>query len=597
MAALGSSQFVGSQTLPVRPLSAGMVTEGSESELKPGAVFWAENFEATEKGLRRSGTMFLANSIPVPLDPDEIQKDFFVVKDTSGDSYPVILTNKYLYSFNPGTEPHRIPWLKDFTISSTYENDGNTILVLEGTGYRISIGDLVEGDARPACQIGGVWENEGKTYLGIPEIVGGFGGSCRVLKSFRGTEVSWSLGRGFAWLVDGKSGMVFRFDGRYLRFVPVVNSLDDSTETMSQAKWVTIFKERLYFGAPMEPDGIHRVRVRWSEVLGWGPGAQIESPAENYQDLGGNGEITGLIGIEDLLIAFTTDRIFYGKETTISILPYAFIEIQAGSVSSIGPRGFAGLMGSVIFVGPDDIYTIGLDQGYPQLGKIGSPVANRMFPMKNPESVILCPDPVNSRVLVGVSGQTTGVINQVWIWNYKSKGWSILSTDKSLRGISATDFIDELLYEDAPEVWDYESSPLTNENYAALVGDFRGQRIFFLDSLGFCYSYEADAKEETVSVLETQDYDFGAADIQKTVYEVRLRERDSESPIQVRVSGSTDCGKTWKFLGQRTFQESTEIDFRLTGYVIRFRLEFRSSGDPWTLLELTLRLKARGGGQ
>ena len=54
MAALGSpNQFVGSQVIPIRPLSVGMVTEGSDVLLKAGAMVNLEGFDVVERGLRR----------------------------------------------------------------------------------------------------------------------------------------------------------------------------------------------------------------------------------------------------------------------------------------------------------------------------------------------------------------------------------------------------------------------------------------------------------------------------------------------------------------------------------------------------------------
>lgn len=601
MAALGSGQFTGSQPVAIRPLSVGMVTEASESELKPGAVFRAEGFDAVEKGLRRLGGFSLANTVPLkPVFENEVQTDFFVVKTPDRGDYPTVLTNKALYYFNPGYEPVPICWKKEFPVESSSVSGGKTVLVLDETETGISTGDAVSGS--PEIKVSLVEEIDGKTEVtldGISDI-----STLKVIKPFRGERVSWCLGRGFAWLVDGSSGKVFRFDGQWLDSVPVVESSGNQSVTMLDATWVIIFKERLYFGSPTELDGIHRVRVRWSEVLGWGQGPFIESPSENYQDLGGSGEITGMIGLEDLLIAFTTNKIFYGKETSIGVLPYAFVQIQAGDVSVVGPKAFGGLLGSVVFVGPDDIYAIGLDQGYPTLSQIGTPIANLVYPLTDPASSAVCPDTENSRVLIGVSGGTKKVIDRVFLWNYRSKGWTVFRTE-NIRGIAATDFIDDLRVEDVPPEWTFENSPVSGESSLALLGQYRGNRIMFLDGYGYSYLYDrntgvnqfVNGNRSIKTVLETQDYDFNEPDILKTIYEVRPRIRDADGPVLVRLSGSTDCGKTWKQLGSRSFTDSAELDFRLTGYTIRFRLEFESSGKPWTLLELTLRAKVRGVGQ
>ena len=114
------------------------------------------------------------------------------------------------------------------------------------------------------------------------------------------------------------------------------------------------------------------------------------------------------------------------------------------------------------------------------------------------------------------------------------------------------------------------------------------------------------------SVLETQDMDFGLPDTDKSVMSLGLRLMDDSdstrtTTVKFRVEGSTNRGKTWRYLGALRISADDDEDaitFRMTGPTIRFRISTGSVSygttaacAPWTILELTSRVRARGAEQ
>lgn len=83
----------------------------------------------------------------------------------------------------------------------------------------------------------------------------------------------------------GVSPCVFRYDGTWLCPIQVQESSTDATRTMYGAKYITHFRDRLYFGNVQDRSRNAKgtSTVRWTEVLGWGlTNDFVESPAINY---------------------------------------------------------------------------------------------------------------------------------------------------------------------------------------------------------------------------------------------------------------------------------------------------------------------------
>ena len=640
MAALGSpNQFVGSQVIPIRPLSVGMVTEGSDVLLKAGAMVNLEGFDVVERGLRRVGGFIQQYGEPIPLlfgddqiDADrrrgEVPIDFFSLTLATGDTRAIVLTNRLLYVFDPSSGYAPVYWKKVFTVSGYDDSGTDAVINIAGdevTDSMLAAGDwLLLNSSTKLYKIETVVYTAGTdttniTIKGKPTTAPT---TFKVLKAFVGREsdvVGWCLGRNAAWFVDGVSPCVFRYDGTWLCPIRVQESSTDATRTMYGAKYITHFRDRLYFGDVQDGSAgtlkAHQ-RIRWTEVLGWGlTNDFVESPAINYQDLAGKiGGIVGIIGLEELLFAFTTDAVFYGQQTSLEGLPYAFVELQTGGVSVVGPNAYGGLLGSLIFVGQDDVYTIGLDQGYPVFGKIGTPIANELFPFAHPTKVTVSVDPLNSRVIVGVPTLSPDAIDDLWIWNYRTKGWS-KETDIRLRTLTTSAFANQFRFSEIDPTWEFDSSPISGLSFDSLMRVPGFAELHAFDTNNYLLKYEADALGHSVFIggvktlvpiaveIETPDYDFDMPDDDKTFLAFGMRIRDTAErteTIRLSLEASGNHGTTWRSLGTLTFPPGDTEDklaFRFTAGTVRFRVRsgvLAVEGPSWTVLEITLKVKVRG---
>ena len=132
--------------------------------------------------------------------------------------------------------------------------------------------------------------------------------------------------------------------------------------------------------------------------------------------------------------------------------------------------------------------------------------------------------------------------------------------------------------------------------------------FFAFDENGYLYKFDPSVSNHSIhgltvpvkTSLVTQDLDFERPDDVKTFTELGLRMDDQmpdrSAAVSLLIEGSTDRGRTWRTLGTARFavgDDEDKINFRLTGSAVRFRLTSSDVVEPWTLLELTLRARAR----
>lgn len=625
MAVLGQNGIVtGSQTIAIRPLSVGMVTEGSSVLAKMGAMKKIAGFDVVEAGLQRIGGFVPVTTVPIAMLFDneqsdttrrlnETPKDFLLLVLADGDTRTVVLTNRMLYWFE-GSEFKPVWWNKTYEVTG-YDGGGTNALI-RIAGNEI-IGSLLDDgcwitfdNGATLFQVLSVSYESGPgetvvTIKGKPDITPT---EFLVAKPLSGLHIDWCTARNALWLVDGVTPAVMRYDGTWLMPLKVEDP-DTGSRTMMGAKRIGYYRERLYWGDVQDGStGTLRVhqRIRWSEVLGWSAtSGNIPSGAENYQDLvNGYGPIERVVGYEELLMVFTTDMIYYGRQTSLPGLPYALVPMQTGNISVVGPLAVIGFMGGVVFIGQDDVYLVTLDQGYPILQKIASPVANEMFPLKYPKATVVRADPLNSRIVIGIAGEGETYFDRLWFWNWRTKGWSV-EEDVQLTVITTVAFTDQLRYSEMDESWTYEESPYGNMTYAALQAIPGDIGLYAVDRNRYLYKYVMTAAmhewgtEGATPIqveIETEDYDFDEPDTDKTWLSVGVRLKE---PVEFvgTLEASTDSGRTWRTLGKLLFSEDDAEDsiaFRLTSSKVRFRIRGKSDVYGLTVIEITMRVKLRG---
>lgn len=633
------------QTLALRPLVNGMITEGHSSLAPPTSFKEVKGFDVTLSGLRRTGGFIPISTDPITLLFDNGQsvadrqlservEDFTVLVQTDGTPVGLAITNRLLYTYDGSTGFLPVPWsAASYTIESPIPPTPPAVdvkIVVNGdiTGVDIESGDWIQLDTDTTATL---WKIKAIDYdVTTPgdttiTLDGGPGTvtatTFKIFKPFKtvqGSYVGWTTAGGVSskngiYLVDGITTYVFKYTDEYMTSMKLVTVSGGATRSMFTAKTITYFKERLWFGNTVEPDGGGTLkpltRIRWTDVLNWDV-----SPLGNYSDQDyRSGPIQRLIGADTILLAFTSDAIYYGRQSNLVGLPYAFYQLQTGNVSIAGPKAATGLLGGCLFVGPDDVYTIFMTEAGPTLERVGLSVANRLIGgAKELDMTTVKVDPLESRVVVATSegGQ---YLDRLWFWNYKTKGWSFLGADLNtdgftLQAISGANYVDQLLIDELDGSWDFDTNPYAGLAFDALLRTSLGVDVFAFDENGYLYKFDPSVSNHSIhgltvpvkTSLVTQDLDFDRPDDTKTFTELGLRMDDQmpdrSAAVSLLVEGSTDRGRSWRTLGTARFavgDDEDKINFRLTGSAVRFRITSSDVVEPWTLLEMTLRARAR----
>ena len=634
------------QTLALRPLVNGMVTEGHSSLAPPTSFKELKGLDVSLSGLKRTGGLEPITASPIALLFDNGQtdttrrlsekiEDFTVLVQYDGTPVGIAITNRLTYTFDPATGFVPIPWgATSYTIKEYTKPADDGLVVVNGDISAIGIAenDWVQFNTDTTTTL---WRVQTVTVSGDttitldggPAVAGFTATTFKVYKPFKTVQDSyteWTIGRNAMYLVDGVTNLIFKYDDDYMVGIIVkASGAVGAATTLYTAKTITYYKERLWFGNTTEPFSGGTVkplgRIRWSEVLNWGYSVDtIYSAAMNFSDQDyRSGPLLKLVGSDTILLAFMSDAIYYGQQSNLVGLPYAFYQLQTGNVSLVGPRAAASLLGGCIFVGPDDVYTIFMTDAGPTLERVGLSVANKLIgDATNLEATIVRVDPLESRVVVGTSS-VTNVFDKMWFWNYKTKGWSWMGTDINTDGftvttLTSTNYVDQLSIDEIPETlptWTIDGSPYATIAFDGVMRSMIGVDIFMFTSTGYLYKFNSSASQHTsgygttapikVSIV-TQDLDFERPDDVKTFTElgalIRNDDDDRTAAVQMAVEGSVDRGKTWRTLGTLSFavgDDEDKINFRLTGSAVRFRITSSNVVEPWTLLEMTLRARAR----
>lgn len=638
MAVLGAGTIPASPTtLGLRPLTGGMATEGHSSTLPPGSFRKVQGFDVTMKGPKRIGGWDKMTNDQVDLfftDGTEKIQDFGVLVTTSGVPKATIVTNRMLYQFDNSTGFVPVPWGNSVLSTATFTMASFTagtddVFTFTGdieTANKVKVGDWIKVLVSTVPEYLQIKTISFATPTATITMDGSFTGSAidslvvSVYKPFQTPDneiTDFAIGRNTMYLVDGTTLWVFKYNGTYLTFVTMVDP-DTAAVTMLTAKTIAYFRDRLYFGQITESDSTIRQRVRWTEVLTWN-----EIGVDSYIDLDyRTGEIQKVFGADTLLLVFTRDAVYYGQQSNLVGLPQAFYQLQTGQVSAISQKAIGTLLGGCVFVGPDDVYFIVMTDAGPTINRIGTNVANVMLRSQSEpitfEKTVVKINPKESNVLVA-TGQTN--LTKIWIWNYKTKGWSMVSADLgtdgySLTALAAANYVDQMTLDELTAL-ESPAASFDGTAYGAwsmdsFIAAISGVDVFGFSTDGYFYKYVPTSSANALGTgsnairaeLVTQDFDFDRPDDIKTFTELTVRlDDDFETSLNPRsavitmtVQGSTDYGRTWKSLGTLTFGTTDvedKLNFRLTGTTARFKLTSSTIVEPYTILELGLRVKTR----
>lgn len=631
MALIGGNAYipVAPQTVTIRPLNIGMVTEGVSATLPIGSFQKVRGMDVQPEGLKRLGGWESISTLALtPIIATEKVQDFFVLNLADGSSQGLVVTDRFLYQFDGTLGFTPVPWRKEWEVKA-YDGSGTDgIITVDGDEIADSLlaaGDLVLLGTTywpvKSVSYDSINTETDITLTGKPTTGPSPTDKFFLYKPFAtpdGFFTDWTIGRNKAYLVDGITLCVFQYDGLWLSQLEIYDAAG-TTRTMYTARTICHYKERLWFGNVVEPESGVTIRptqrVRWTEVLDW-----RQSEAGNYADMTYKaGPVRAIRSSDTMLLVFMTDTIYYGVQSNLVGLPYAFYELQTGNISAVGQKAIGSMLGTTIFVGRDDVYVIEYTEAGPKMSRIGSTVAKTMLRgLGNRELTVVKVDPANSRVVVGTS-VGGALVDKMWFWNYKTKGWS-WDEDVVFQALCGTNYVDQLTMDEFEaatigETYDsYDGAALAIDSFSK---EPTGINLFGFDVNGHIYQYNADGTgnqtysggvfrtNSVTGILETQDLDLDRPDDIKSFLELgaRMAYLEREAAFSLKLEVSIDRGRSWRSLGRLTFtkdDDEDKLNFRVTAASVRFRITFGNTVDgtnsvqaPWTLEEFTLRVRAR----
>lgn len=632
------------KSVSIRPLTTGMVTNIPPTSANQTSFRVIDGYDVTERGLKHHGgwnpiwrsgqysaaipLKFADSNATASRQLHERIEDMFHLWLSDGDTRICIVTNRLLYELDLSSGYTPIYWCRTYGVA-TYNGSGTDAVLTVDDGPSslnyvledlLAAGDwleYVDGATTKLFRIKTVASSTRTLTLeGKPTNAMTGSSTFKILKPFQAygsAYVDYVTGRYKAYFVDTYSPMVFQYDGTWLSPLIVKNS--SGVRNLYGARTIAYFKERLYFGNMEETSaGGSRAaqRVRWTEVLDW-----TVSKDANYQDLVfRQGPIQKLLGFGDVLVSYMTDAVYYGRQTNLVDLPYAFYLLETAGIAPVGMKAISSFIDGQIFVGQDDIYYI---TSGPKIDRIGTAVAeSALTQVAELPATRLKVDLINSRVILGIA-KTSETLDTMFLWNYKSKGWS-QSSAVGFSTISVLSATDQLEIDELGPAWTIDTSPIAALPISSQIAQMGSLNLFGFTPAGHLLQYNglldrtylptttAEQILPIYSELVTQDFEFDLPDDDKSVLSFSVRVQDlvpgRDQDIIFRLDASTDSTRTWKRLGYLRIKPGDDEDtlnFRVTGSIVAFRLQSGQFGTPsavfpsnYEISSYTMRARKRG---
>lgn len=437
--------------------------------------------------------------------------------------------------------------------------------------------------------------------------------------------VSWCVFRDKLWITDGTTLQVMSYSGANLVKDPI-KTTDDAGAGLAflGCRVIAAHADRLWFGyidgfalnlSGSSRDSNRRNRIVFSYV----PNCAILNSGATY--LGTSyidlyktaGSVTAFGSVDNLLLVFTEDMVYYGSRTSIPQLPYLMEELSTGSMSMIGPRAWCPFPNGIVFATHDDLLFVNVSG---QIQRMECPIRRELLDLRRvgaPLKTRLVYHSLWSTLLVAVAWDNA-VLTRIGTFNIRSQAWSILHDDRSFsalclgKGSSPLRWNEAIAgsaattdghWDTAHGVWsDYSSDYTERDIYLVHLGG----NIFYARG----EDCDRDIANTAVGIpirLETGDLDFGQDNWDKTLLKTTVRIRDDitefarTTPVNFAFSASMDRSRTWKNLGTIAVEVGTdedEVHGKATGPNIRIRLTSSDIVYSYLVEELGFKVRIRG---
>jgi hypothetical protein len=582
-----SSPFVPNDPIDVSLgiLNKGMVRNIATTALPEGSVYTAKNFHVETDGLtKRSGSINFAGGATVLYAP---ARDVIQLWKTDGIQKIGVIDTRFLYSVSGSSLSRQGYSYSTGTIktSAALVRGSST----NWTASNIKADDYIllkPGVSQQEIRISQV-NNKSLLTLASTPSPGPYasGTAYRIYRSFSYSKtyfVDWTTCDNKLVLADGGRPL-FSWDGTTLGAF--------SSPLTFIPKCVCYFQDRLFCGNTTEGSYRYRWRIRWSKITDHT--SFIASPDVQWLDRPYSpGELLRLVPMGKLLIAYYRDRVEIGRPTNIAgdLLPVSFEQVSTGGSGLVGMKAVVPFYDGHFLMMDDNVYFFSNSGFQP----IGDPIWKEMTKgLKTLQGVYAAVDWNNDCVMFGIP-QDLGQITKLWIYNYKSKSWSYDEVTCDMIGSisQATAYtIDGSVGTIDSQTDRFDD--LQSSFFKYLAFSQGGALALFTPGVGDDYN-----GNPVEAVFETGDYEFGLPNGIKTVFEMSIKtDRLLSSDTTFVVQGSTNRGLDWKSLGNLVIhqnEDESDVSFKLTGSMIRFRVTIGSITPPFKVTEIILHLAKRG---
>lgn len=387
-------------------------------------------------------------------------------------------------------------------------------------------------------------------------------------------------------------------------------SPEDDYVYPTSVKDIAYFSNRLWMVNFYESSEYHPKRVRWTNVNDFQRVGVL-----NYLDLPeSSNELIVIKPMGNLLVIYGWNDIFFGRPSNFVDLPYTFTKLETANIGLVGQRAVCSWQDGHYFVSYNNIYFFSASSALEPKGTyiVEQVLSDDSFDLK---ATLAIADNQREKILFCFK-EANGGYSTVLVLDTKTSAWSVwklsdvtsILTAQTYYGLTWADLDDPPFDMTTWSEFSEAVSESTTQRpvyptYRSLSGR-RGEMEVLLvksvDSTESLLAYDETQSTSERFVYESVDFDFGLADINKTItqFKVKLRKTNiTNSTLVLNVSFSRNQGESFNSVGSilipPTFDEGF-VSFRFTGSLLRFKIESTTEFPPWGLSEVSLRFVERG---
>jgi len=424
--------------------------------------------------------------------------------------------------------------------------------------------------------------------------------------------IDWTITPSYLLLTDGSIGGLVKFDGSTITpFAPHANALDPDPDYLLGAKTVMYFAGRVWLGGTIE-DGSDGGRfVRWSSLTDLTEFAAADYVLFNQE----TSNVLKLSAVENVPVVYLENAIYSGYPSSLEGLPFAFIRVENGTISTVSPRAIANAAGGQFFVGADNIYFLssGREGTSQTLGveAVGTSILNESVQlMRNPMRTQVIFDRTHETVMFAFAMGASPTISRTFLLNLRTKAWSYVEAPTSFfMSYALLPTADSTTWADMDAVaW----SDVGGVAWSEYDTDVSASSLCVVDVNGIVYVAQTTPTDDSLvqgtpgaiaatpitTEFDSGDIDFGAPDADKVYTRVALHveniknvERTLTAEYAVALSG--DKGRTWSEKGIIAIEpasDSDEAHFRFRDDAARMRI-VSSRTPPLIVSSIVLRVR------